>query len=101
MLLPGMPNDALSFVAVDGQQRVIGAVSGTRAFRRQPPVGPGIGVHVIEPCRRHGVGRKLIDELAKVVRQSGATALYAMARVEPDSKPMRGWQWLGFDVAET
>ena len=101
MLLPGMPGDVLSFVAVDDQQHVIGAVSATRTFRRRPPVGPGIGVHVIAPCRRNGIGRKLIDELAKVVRQLGAAALYAAARVEPESESMRGWQWLGFEAAET
>jgi GNAT superfamily N-acetyltransferase len=102
MLLPGLAAAAVRLVAVDcRQQLVIGAAAATRDFRRQPHAGPGVAVHVIEPCRRRGVGSRLLSELAAAVQASGATALYAAQRVDLASDDMRGWQALGFTACET
>jgi N-acetylglutamate synthase-like GNAT family acetyltransferase len=102
MLLPPMTRTAVNLVAVDNQhQLVIGAAAATRAQRPQPLVGPGIAVHVIDPCRRHGIGKDLVDRLALAARSAGAKALYSAKRVELDSDEMRGWRGLGFTTCET
>jgi GNAT superfamily N-acetyltransferase len=102
MLLPKLAGTAASLVAVDGRhQRVIGAAVATRAFRRQPLAGPGIAVHVIESCRRRGVGSELVEQLDAWGQAAGASALYGAQRVDLDSDEMRGWQALGFTVCET
>lgn len=101
-LLPGTPPDVIAFVGVErGRQGIIGAAWATKAHRRRPPVGPGIAVRVVESCRRQSVGKGLIDALIAAVRPTGAAALYSAARVTPDSDAMRGWQWLGFQPADT
>ena len=102
MLLPGLGRTAARFVAVGGlHQLVIGAAAATRAYRHQSPAGPGVAVHVIEPCRGMGVGKNLIVHLASAVRFAGAAALYGAKRVERDGEEMRGWQRLAFEVCET
>jgi GNAT superfamily N-acetyltransferase len=102
MLLPGIRDTAVSFVAIDGRhQLVVGAATATQIFRQQPLIGPGIAVHVIEPCRRHGIGKNLIAVLSVAAERNGATALYGTKRVDLDSLEMRGWRWLRFVVCET
>jgi hypothetical protein len=102
MLLPGMESAAARFVAVDGRHKlVIGAAAATRTLRLTPLVGPGALVHVIEPCRRQGVGSLLISELAATARAAGSAALYGAQRVDLGGDAMRGWQALGFTACET
>jgi hypothetical protein len=102
MLLPGLNRPAISFVAVDKQhQLVIGAAASTRRFRPTPLPGPGIDLHVIEPCRRNGIGRDLLVQLGLMAHSAGAAALYAASRVEEHSEQMLGWQRLGFTPCQT
>jgi predicted N-acetyltransferase YhbS len=102
MLLPGMNGATTSFVAEDGQHKlVIGAAAATSTFRRAPLAGPGVAVHVIEPCRRYGIGSRLVAELATAAQAAGAAALYGAQRAELDGEAMRGWQSLGFTTCET
>jgi Acetyltransferase (GNAT) family len=97
MLLPEIRDAALSVVAMDGQYGlVVGAAVATRFFRQQPLAGPGIGVHVIEPCRRNGIGAGLLQHLTRAARAAGAEALYCTKRVELGSEEMRRWQQFGF-----
>jgi GNAT superfamily N-acetyltransferase len=102
MLLPELAAaEAHRFVAIErGEGLVIGAVGATYSQRAQPLVGPGVIVHVIPPCRRHGVGQALINAAISLARTQGAQALYAAQRVEHDSEAMRGWQRLDFEVGE-
>jgi hypothetical protein len=102
MLLPEMTDAAVNLVAVDGRhQLVVGAAAATRAFRMQAPVGPGIAVHVIAPCRRNGIATNLLNHLDSAAQAAGASALYGAKRVDLDSEEMRAWQWLGFTASET
>lgn len=102
MLLPELHGAAVTFVAVDNEhQLVIGAAAATRSVRLQPLTGPGIAVHVIPPCRRHGAAKNLLIHLEQAAQRAGANALYAAKRVEHSSNEMRGWQWLGFEPCET
>ena len=102
MLVPDAPDGGDRFAAVDANQGlVIGAAAATRAWRSKDRCGPGVAIHVIEPCRRCGVGRALLKELLGNALRCGARALYGARRVEMDSPAMRGWQWLGFSVCET
>jgi hypothetical protein len=102
MLLPEAPPECEWFVAVDGEQGlVVGAAAATFVPRTTPLVGPGVAVHVIEPCRGAGVGRTLVDQLAASVARRPAQALYAARKVEYDGPAMRAWQGLGFSVCET
>ena len=102
MLLPGMSKPGASFVAVDGRHGlVVGAVAASRAFRRQPPAGPGVDLHVVPPARRYGIGRNLIVHLAAAARSAGAAALYGAKRVLVGGDEMLGWQRLGFTACET
>jgi GNAT superfamily N-acetyltransferase len=97
MLLPDFRDTAVKFVAVDGQHGlVIGAAAAAGAFRRQPLAGPGIGLHVIEPCRRCGVGTALLQYVERAVLAAGATALYSAQRVALGSDEMQHWRRLGF-----
>jgi N-acetylglutamate synthase-like GNAT family acetyltransferase len=102
MLLPDMRDTAVQFVAIDGRhQLVIGAAMATRAFRRQPRIGPGVAVHVIKPCRQHGIGKNLIGTLSAFAKRAGANAMYAAKRVGLDGSEMKGWTSLGFEACET
>lgn len=101
MLIPELHETSVCFVAIDDANRVIGAAGATRTCRPLPPIGPGIGLHVIEPCRRQGIGRRLLQLLERTAEGEGARALYGASRVEQGSDAMYGWQWLGFTPCET
>jgi len=58
-------------------------------------------LHVIEPCRRHGVANGLLRHLEVAAQATGAKALYGAKRVEQGSDEMRGWEWLGFTPIES
>lgn len=89
-------------VAECGQPPRIVAVAGlTRSQRPKPLVGPGVALHVIEPCRRRGIGRALLARLAASAAENGAAALYATRKVELDGEEMRAWAALGFSPCET
>jgi N-acetylglutamate synthase-like GNAT family acetyltransferase len=100
MLIPELHEVSVYFVAVDDANRVIGAAGATRTRRPQPPIGPGIALHVIEPCRRQGIGRCLLQSLERGAAGEGAQAIYGASRVEQGSEAMRAWQWLGFKSCE-
>jgi GNAT superfamily N-acetyltransferase len=102
MLLPELRDAAAGFVAVDNKHGlIVGAVAATRLARSQPFVGPGVSVHVIEPCRGHGIGTALVRDLETAARRAGAAALYAARRALEGSDEMRGWVSLGFVPCET
>ncbi len=71
------------------------------ALRTAPLVGPGVAIHVIEPCRRHGVATALVEALAAEARRRKAQALYSARRVECDGDEFCAWRRLGFEVCET
>lgn len=101
MLIPELREVSACFIATDDASRVIGAAGATRSCRPQPPIGPGIAIHVIEPCRRQGIGRGLLQCLERACAAGGAHALYGIRRVEQGSDAERAWQWLGFTACET
>jgi GNAT superfamily N-acetyltransferase len=102
MLVPELRDAAAAFVAVDrAHGLVIGAAVATRLARRRPLVGPGVAVHVIEPCRGHGIGTALVGHLGTAARRAGAAALYAARRALEGSKEMCGWTSLGFTPCES
>jgi GNAT superfamily N-acetyltransferase len=102
MLLPPLGDVAAAFVAVeDERQLVIGAAAASRALRKEPAAGPGIALHVIEPCRRRGVATGLLSRLERAAQTRGAKALYAAKRVDQAGEEFRAWSWLGFQACET
>lgn len=102
MLLPQTHDAAAAFVAVDQMHGlIIGAAAATRSARRYPLVGPGVAVHVIEPCRGKGVGTTFIRHLEAAVLRAGGAALYAARRALEGSEEIRGWMALGFSPCET
>ena len=101
MLVPELREASACFIALDDANRVIGAAGATRTCRPQAPIGPGIVLHVIEPCRRRGIGLRLLQCLERTAKAAGAHALYGAGRVEQGSDAMRAWQWLGFAPCET
>lgn len=103
LLLPGMHADAWTLLATDNHhRRIVAAAAMTNSCRPQPLVGPGVALHVIEPCRRRGIARSLLQRLEEVARQRfHATGLYAASRVERDSAEMFAWQRLRFNPLET
>lgn len=102
MLLPKAPADCTQLVAVDGQQGlVIGALAATKIFRDIPFAGPGIALHVIPSCRRHGVARGLLQRATDLAAERSAQGLYAMQRVVAGSDEAKAWRWLGFNVLES
>jgi GNAT superfamily N-acetyltransferase len=102
MLLGEIPAQSDRFVAVDGAHGlVVGAAVAAHALRASPLAGPGIAVHVIEPCRRQGIATALIEALAANARTRHAMALYSVQRVEYGGDKFHAWQRLGFDVCET
>jgi len=101
MLIPELREASACFVAIDHENRIIGAAGVTRAYRPQPPIGPGIAIHVIEPCRRQGIGRRLLEFVEVAAERAGAQALYGASRVDQDSDKARSWSWLGFTPHET
>ncbi len=89
-------------VAECGQPSQIVAAAGlTRAQRPKPPIGPGVALHVIEPCRRRGIGTALLERLIARAAAQSAEALYATQQVELGSEEMCGWEALGFAPCET
>ncbi|MEX2093427.1 MAG: GNAT family N-acetyltransferase [Pirellulales bacterium] len=103
MLLPTAV-EALDYglVAECGQpSRVVAAAGLTRTQRPKPPVGPGVALHVIEPCRRRGIGTALLERLIARAAAQGADAIYATQQVELGGEEMRGWEALGFAPCET
>lgn len=102
MLLGEFPEPSDRFVAVDGRHGlVIGAAAAAHALRNTPHFGPGVALHVIPPCRRHGVGSALVDALIQTARLRNWQALYSAHRVECDGEQFDAWRALGFDVCET
>ena len=101
MLLPELREPSVCFVALDDHGRVIGAGGATTACRPQSPVGPGVVLHVIELCRRKGLGRLLLGCVERSVSAAGAQAIYGAARVEQGSEAMQAWERFGFTGFET
>lgn len=102
MLLGDFPEPSDRFVAVDGRLGlVIGAAAAAHALRNTPQIGPGVALHVIPPCRRHGVGTALVRLLIETARLRGWQALYSAHRVQCDGDQYHAWRALGFDVCET
>jgi N-acetylglutamate synthase-like GNAT family acetyltransferase len=103
MLLPEVRNAAMSIIATGSKpELVIGAAAMTQSCRTQPLKGPGVAIEVIAPCRRQGVGTRLLAGLEAAARQvSAADALYAAARVDEDTAKMQSWQWLGFSAVDS
>ena len=102
MLLPKAAK-ALShcLVARTGTPSVVVAAAGlTSSQRPKPLIGPGVALHVIEPCRRRGLGGSLLAALEAEAKRHGAEALYAAQKVDLDGEEMRGWSWLGFSPCE-
>jgi GNAT superfamily N-acetyltransferase len=103
MLLPNAA-EALAYclVAESGEPpRIVAAAGLMRSQRAQPLVGPGVALHVIEPCRRRGIGSTLLARLAARAVEGGAQALYATHRVELNGEEMLAWAALGFSPCET
>jgi N-acetylglutamate synthase-like GNAT family acetyltransferase len=102
MLIPELRDTAAAFVALDGMHKlVVGAAVMTRSARRQPLVGPGIAVHVIVPCRSHGIAKSLVGHLAAAAQAAGYQALFSARRVVDGSAESGAWQRLGFTPCET
>lgn len=102
MLLPAVGEFSVGLVAVStADERVVGAAAISKSMRPQPPVGPGVAVHVIPPWRQQGIGRALLDALKQAAKNSSAEAFYAMQKIEAGSDEERGWRWLGFEPLET
>lgn len=102
MLLGPFPEPSDRFVAVDGARGLVVAAAGAaHAVRTSPLLGPGVAVHVIEPCRRRGIATALVEALAGAALQRPAQALYTAQRVEIDGDEFRAWRGLGFEVCET
>lgn len=102
MLLGEFPEPSDRLVAVDhAHGLVVGAAAAAHALRNAPLVGPGVAVHVIAPCRRHGVGTALVRALGEAAHRRVWQALYSAQRVETNSDEFLAWQGLGFGVCET
>jgi hypothetical protein len=101
MLLPeaihhGCRCDAFVAIEAEAPQRIIGAIAIAPLMQLTPCRGPKIAVHVIEPWRRRGVARGLLDLAAELSAARGAEALYAWSRVDPESAEARAWRAMGF-----
>jgi len=102
MLLPeaihhGCGCDALVATDDETSRQVIGAVAISPTMRRTPRPGPNVALHVIEPWRRRGVGRALLDAAADLAAARGAQALYAWHPLNPHGASADAWRALGFD----
>lgn len=101
MLLPNFREAAIRLVAVAGPaERVVAAGAATQSMRPKPPIGPGVDIHVIAPCRRRGIGGALLRQLKESAAQRGAEAVYGARKVEAGSDEERGWRYLGFEPLE-
>ena len=74
MLIPELHEASVCFIALDDANRIIGAAGATRTCRPQPPVGPGVALHVIEPCRHQGIGSRLLQHVERAAESEGAHA---------------------------
>ncbi|MCA9236380.1 MAG: hypothetical protein KDA44_12980 [Planctomycetales bacterium] len=102
MLLPPIGEARQLVVAIDAAQNlIIGAAAATRARREKSPVGPGMALHVIPPCRQVGVGRALLVELVRGARDAGDEAIYLSQRIDEAGDDFSAWRALGFEVVET
>ena len=102
MLLPGMVGVAGFVTAVEGERGlVVGAAAITHSRRHKPPTGPGAAVHVIPPCRSHGVGRALVATMAQYAARCGDDAIYSARKVDMASEEFAAWRGLGFEAVET
>ncbi|RIK73634.1 MAG: hypothetical protein DCC67_17655 [Planctomycetota bacterium] len=101
MLLPMMPAQSQFVVAVEGEHGlVIGAAGLTPSRRLQPLAGPGVMIHVIEPCRGCGVARALSQAATAAAAGQGAKALYAAQRCQCEGPAFAAWRRLGFDLCD-
>ena len=102
MLLPEVVARAAGWVAISTKdRRIVGAAALLVAQRGKSPTGPGAALHVIEPCRRQGIGRLLLREILQAAKDQGAEAVFAVRRVDVDSPEAAAWQALGFEPLET
>jgi GNAT superfamily N-acetyltransferase len=104
MLLPEFVGAGSWWVAAERQPpyRVVGAGAlWTRCRPSATASGPGVGLEVISPCRRQGLGRSLLRAVVAQVRSEGHAGLYAARRVDLADASFPAWQALGFRVAET
>lgn len=102
MLLPAVGNVKLRMVAVStADNLVVGAAAVSQSMRSKPPIGPGVAIHVIPPCRRKGIGGAMLRSLHQAAEGANAEAMYAMRKVEAATDEEQGWRWLGFQPLET
>ena len=102
MLLPHF--DPAGFYLVAVEQRtglVVGAAALTQSRRAKPPIGPGVAIHVIPPCRRQGIGRALVTALLDAAQRSDDQSLYSARKVDLADDELPAWQGLGFHAIET
>lgn len=102
MLLPeavhhGCGCDVFVATEDDASQRIVAAVAIAPTMRYKPHRGPKVALHTIEPWRRRGVGRALLNAAAELAAARGAEALYAWSPVSPDGEAAQVWRGLGFD----
>lgn len=87
------------FVATDDDEsrRIVGAVAAAPKMRLAPRRGPKVALHTIEPWRRRGVGRVLLNAVSELAAARGAEALYAWTPLSPNGQAAAAWRGLGFD----
>jgi GNAT superfamily N-acetyltransferase len=87
------------FVATDddASRRIVGAIAVAPTMRVKPYRGPKVTLHTIEPWRRRGVGRALLNAVSELAAARGAEALYASNPLSPDGEAAQAWRGLGFD----
>jgi GNAT superfamily N-acetyltransferase len=87
------------FVATDddASRRIVAAVATSPQMRLAPERGPKVALHTIEPWRRRGVARTLLQVVADLAAARGANALYAWNPLDPTSEAAQSWHRLGFD----
>jgi GNAT superfamily N-acetyltransferase len=103
MLLPGAAAslDYRLIAEVAQAARIVGAAGLTQTQRLKPLPGPGVAIHVIEPCRHQGIGNAFVAQLELEAIRRGASALYATRKVDALGTEMRDWTRLGFSPCET
>jgi N-acetylglutamate synthase-like GNAT family acetyltransferase len=84
-------------VASEPGGRIIGAAALSPRTRTDPVAGSLCDVHVVPPWRKRGIGRAMIEQLARLVRSRGGEALYAWEPVRADGAHAAAWRALGFD----
>ena len=99
-LLPTLTHDAASTivrVAVETGTggRVVGAAAVGLDGGLRVKGGAPLDVNVIPPCRRRGVGRRLVDAVATAASGGGVAALYSWPWFDGDADA-RAWLQVGF-----